>query len=281
MQLRLRRWAAVTAPVLAVATVVPVATALEPADPPTVSATRPDQASRAVRLPERVTSRTATRDVVRELPPPRPVEVEGMSEIAVAHASDTLPVRWTEAELAARVDPAAGSRRVAVIDAGTKVRFTGTVDGTWAEVVRGDRLVWVRRDQLARSRPTATEVAVAQDVSGSTCPDGSSVESGLTANTVKVYRAVCAAFPSITSWGGRSGSGDHGSGRALDIMVSGSLGTTIAGYVRAHAGELGVSYVIFAQRIWTLERSGEGWRAMSDRGSSTANHYDHVHVSVF
>jgi hypothetical protein len=30
-----------------------------------------------------------------------------------------------------------------------------------------------------------------------------------------------------------------------------------------------------------VERSSEGWRYMSDRGSTTANHYDHVHVSVF
>jgi len=25
----------------------------------------------------------------------------------------------------------------------------------------------------------------------------------------------------------------------------------------------------------------EGWRLMPDRGSTTANHYDHVHVSVY
>ena len=39
-----------------------------------------------------------------------------------------------------------------------------------------------------------------------------------------VHRAVCAAFPSITSYGTfRGGGGDHGSGRAIDIMVSGEL----------------------------------------------------------
>ena len=77
------------------------------------------------------------------------------------------------------------------------------------------------------------------------------------------------------------GGGDHGVGRAVDIMVSGSLGWQVAEFVRAHYAELGVSYVIYSQRIWSLERGGEGWRAMSDRGSTTANHYDHVHVSVF
>jgi hypothetical protein len=64
-------------------------------------------------------------------------------------------------------------------------------------------------------------------------------------------------------------------------MATGSLGSAIADYVRAHAGELGVSEVIWAQRIWTVQRSSEGWRPMEDRGSTTANHYDHVHVSVY
>jgi hypothetical protein len=100
-------------------------------------------------------------------------------------------------------------------------------------------------------------------------------------NTVKVYRAVCAAFPAITSWGGRSGYGDHGAGLALDIMVTGSTGYAVADYVRSHAGALGVSEVLWAQRIWTVQRSSEGWRPVADRGSATANHYDHVHVSVF
>ena len=38
--------------------------------------------------------------------------------------------------------------------------------------------------------------------------------------------------------------------------------------------------VIWAQHIWTPVRSSEGWRSMPDRGSPTANHYDHVHISV-
>jgi hypothetical protein len=39
--------------------------------------------------------------------------------------------------------------------------------------------------------------------------------------------------------------------------------------------------VIYRQHIWTVQRSSEGWRPMSDRGSPTANHMDHVHVSVY
>ena len=99
-----------------------------------------------------------------------------------------------------------------------------------------------------------------------------------------MYRALCARYPQISSFGGRrSGdSGFHGTGRALDVMISNSsVGWDIANWTRANASALGVSEVIYSQKIWTVERSSEGWRSMSDRGSATANHYDHVHVSVY
>lgn len=105
---------------------------------------------------------------------------------------------------------------------------------------------------------------------------------GLSAHAVAVIAAVRANFPQIGSIGTlRGGGGDHGSGHACDIMTSDvALGTTIAEYMRAHAGQLGITYVIWRQHIWSVARSGEGWRLMADRGSTTANHYDHVHVSV-
>lgn len=72
---------------------------------------------------------------------------------------------------------------------------------------------------------------------------------------------------------------DHPVGRALDFMVFGNtpLGTQLADYALAHQNELGVKYVIWQQRI----NSGDsrGWRHMRDRGSVTANHFDHVHIS--
>ncbi len=121
-------------------------------------------------------------------------------------------------------------------------------------------------------------------ISEAPCPSGSAVESGLTANAVAVHRAVCAAFPEVDSYGGlRVGDdGEHGEGRALDIMVSdSSLGDEIAEWVRAHYAPLGVSEVLWSQQIWTVDRSSEGWRWMEDMGSATANHYDHVHVTVY
>ena len=104
-------------------------------------------------------------------------------------------------------------------------------------------------------------------------------ELGLTQNGLIVLNALRDNCPQVTSYGGyRPGDMDHGSGNAVDAMVSSrSAGDAVAAYVMAHAGELNVKYIIWYQRIWY---PGSGWKAMSDRGSFTANHMDHVHVSV-
>jgi hypothetical protein len=211
-----------------------------------------------------------------------------------------LQSRWTTTRLNVWAGPGEQYKLLTVLDLAMKVQVTGNVRGPWAQVLRAERTVWVRKAHLARKKPEPTTSrrdlsdAYASATGGSganvhtaglpgaPCPDGSSVESGLQPNTVKLYRAVCAAFPPVSAWGGSSGSGgNHGAGRALDIMCSGSLGNAIAEYVRSHAGALGVSEVIWAQRIWTMQRSSEGWRSLEDRGSATANHYDHVHVSLY
>jgi hypothetical protein len=86
----------------------------------------------------------------------------------------------------------------------------------------------------------------------------------------------------VSAFGGyRPGDpGDHGSGRAVDIMVSGNPGWDIVHYVQAHARQLHVTYVIFQQQIWLAGNPTTQWKHMEDRGSRTANHFDHVHVSV-
>jgi hypothetical protein len=113
------------------------------------------------------------------------------------------------------------------------------------------------------------------------CPDPS-VENGLTEGAVYVYRSVCHAFPQITSYGGWDNHGEHSSGKALDIMTSDvELGTAIAEFLQAHASELHLFDILWRQHIWTPVRASEGWRLFADRGSATANHFDHVHVSVY
>lgn len=81
-------------------------------------------------------------------------------------------------------------------------------------------------------------------------------------------------------------SGEHPLGRACDFMMStggsmpsaanNALGDRLADWALANKGKLGVKYVIWKQRI----NQGSGWRTMSDRGSITENHYDHVHISM-
>ena len=113
------------------------------------------------------------------------------------------------------------------------------------------------------------------------CPDGS-VEYRLTPAAVYVYRSVCHAFPQITSYGDWDDHGEHVTGKALDIMTSDvALGNAIAAFLQKHASELHVYDILWRQHIWTPVRASEGWRLFADRGSPTANHMDHVHVSVY
>lgn len=269
---------------LALASAVPASAVLRSSDPGRPEA-RADVQQRqpVVRTTSHAASRSADRRAAAELLAARRAASTRPEPVATVlpKPADLRP-RWVTADLNVWARPGEDGRLLTVLDSGAKVLVTGETAGAWAQVRRGERLAWVRKAYLDRDKPAQPEEhAAPAGVSYAPCPDGSAVESGLMPNTVKVYRAVCAAFPSISSWGGRSGSGNHGAGLALDIMVSGDAGWAVAEFVRARAGELGVSEVIYAQRIWTVQRSGEGWRAMEDRGSTTANHYDHVHVSVY
>jgi hypothetical protein len=97
-------------------------------------------------------------------------------------------------------------------------------------------------------------------------------------------------FPAIGCY--RPGNdGEHPLGRACDFMLSSGgamptgprvqLGYAIAAWAQAHASRLGIMYIIYRQRIWDIRMASSGWVPMADRGSITANHFDHVHISVF
>lgn len=74
---------------------------------------------------------------------------------------------------------------------------------------------------------------------------------------------------------------DHPKGLALDFMVGNDMakGDQIAAYMQANWHVYSVQYIIWKEHIWNESRASEGWRQMPDRGSITANHFDHVHVS--
>ena len=233
------------------------------------------QKRRQAKQAEKRAAERAARESRREAPPATPASVIGE--------------RYTTVALNVRTEP--GGPVVTTLAAGATVSVTDRTNGGWRQIRYDGASRWVSDQYLSTQKPAAPTTpsasgssgqSTSSTPSGAACAHGSGIEGGLGANARAVYRAVCARYPQVTGYGGyRPDGGNHGSGRAVDIMVSGQLGWDIANWVRANAGALGVSEVIYAQRIWTVQRSGEGWRGMSDRGSATANHYDHVHVSTY
>ena len=185
--------------------------------------------------------------------------------------------RYTEVALKVRKTPDADADVVTVLDAADKVKITEVTEDGFRQIIYKDKPRWVKAEFLSKSKP---EASASGGLSTAPCASGSGVEGGIGANAIAAHRAICARFPQVSAYGGyRAGSANHSSGRALDVMVSGAAGQEIANWARANAGALGITEVIHAQRIWTTERAGDGWRGMSDRGSATANHFDHVHLS--
>ena len=129
---------------------------------------------------------------------------------------------------------------------------------------------------VAAPAPAAAPIALARitNTAGSVAPQ-------VQAAANRVVREVPGAG-SLTLGGTRPSAADpggHPSGLALDYMVGSdaALGDAIVAFHLAHWDELGVEYVIWQQRMLTSPTGA--WKAMADRGSATANHQDHPHVS--
>ena len=197
-----------------------------------------------------------------------------------------------------RTGPGTGYAKVTTVAPGRKLTITtATMDG-WQQLRWDGAAVWIKAsfltDQEPAPEPEPEPAKAAESSSGgssassssgssASCPSSAqSIMSGLTSRTANVLRGLCAAFPGINNYGGtRSGGGSyHSTGQAIDVMISGDAGWDVANWARNNSGSLGIIEVLYAQKIWTAQRSGEGWRSFSDRGSTSANHYDHVHISV-
>jgi hypothetical protein len=83
----------------------------------------------------------------------------------------------------------------------------------------------------------------------------------------------------------------HYEGRAIDVFVrpvsvaNQHRGWAIASYLVGQADRLGITTVIFDDRIWRVSRGGDGWLdyavpSGSDGDRSILEHRDHVHVDV-
>lgn len=198
-----------------------------------------------------------------------------------------------------RSGPSTSHKVVATLKRGDAVTITKVVQGEWQQVNIDGKAAWISTTYLTDKKPSGSS----GDSNGSTpapggggdapppssggfstapCKHGASIESGITANTKRVFRAFCAVFPQIKSYGGYRQAESwsyHTRGAAIDAMVSDrELGWRMAKWAAANADALKIDQVIYAQHIWTKQR--RTWRPMADRGNITANHYDHVHISV-
>jgi hypothetical protein len=189
--------------------------------------------------------------------------------------------KWRTADLNLWPAPEESGKPLKILEEGGKVAVTGVEKAGYAQILYAGQVRWVNAEYLADKKPAASAASGGGGLTSAPCPDGSGTESGLTSRAITLYRSACAAFPALSSYGGYAARGEHGTGNAIDFMVTDpALGQALADWARAHASELGVYDIIWAQRIWTPARGGEGWRPMSDRGSATANHFDHVHILV-
>jgi hypothetical protein len=121
---------------------------------------------------------------------------------------------------------------------------------------------------------------------------------GLTPRAAKVRRDLERAFgpqslggfaPGGVRDGHKEGSA-HYDGRAVDVFFrpinepNRRLGWALAHYLVAHADRLDIATVIFDARIWTANKSDDGWRKY-EPGDGPGDqavrlHRDHVHVDV-
>jgi hypothetical protein len=190
---------------------------------------------------------------------------------------------WTTEVLNLWAGPSEKSDKLGVVGALKQIVVTGREQAGRTQVVLDGQSRWVTSDYLVEQKPKPEPAEPAEPAGpslGGACANGSSIDAGHAA-LYDIHDVVCANWPQITSYGTWRGDGEHGQGRAIDIMTTGETGWAVANFLRANYSALGIEYIIFSQNIWSVERAGEGWRGMSDRGSTTANHYDHVHVTVY
>lgn len=190
---------------------------------------------------------------------------------AIKNASERL---WTTEDVKVWSGPGKDATLKGEVKAAREVLVTGRRDKGRAEIVQQREARWIDESVLSTYKP----IIASSGLSMAPCPRTSG-DIGLTQKATYVLRSVCAAFPQISTYGGRDGHGEHVNGEAIDIMTSDyALGTAIAEFLIAHSSEFGIEDVIWRQQIWM---PGYGWKGMSNRGSATANHYDHVHVKVY
>lgn len=213
--------------------------------------------------------------------PPAPVltATAVISRAPIASRSLTRTRMYADTDLNLWTDPGDGASLDGELAAGDTALVTGLSRSGREQVLVDGETRWVTAGHLSTDKPAPDPADGA--LSDAPCPDGS-IENGLKPQTVRVYRALCHAFPEVTEYAGWAPRSEHDTGNAIDAMVYGdkALGDRIAAWAQAHAAELDLYDLIWYDRIWTPVRASEGWRDYGDHGSATANHMDHVHLGT-
>jgi hypothetical protein len=278
----------VSAPLAVVATLSAVTMGVLAADPATSdntdllaassSSQSFSQASAVSRRGDATASRSQIRTAAKaESAARKDLEVDRLARRMAKKADDAI---WTTEALNLWDGPSEKAEKMGIVDALEQVRVTGRSQAGRTQIVVDGQSRWVTSDYLVQDKPKPEPKEPAGPSLGGACSNGSTIDAGHAA-LYDIHDVVCANWPEITSYGTWRGDGEHGQGRAIDIMTSGATGWAVANFLRANYSALGIEYIIYSQNIWSVERSSEGWRGMSDRGSTTANHYDHVHVTVY
>lgn len=125
---------------------------------------------------------------------------------------------------------------------------------------------------------------------GSGCVDDPTTSGCITPRLLHALKqAQAAGFKRFVSCYRSGGSGEHPKGRACDFAAAtdgfGSVatggdrtyGNNLANFFIKNSSRLGVLYVIWFRQIWL---PSSGWKSYSGSGSPSAEHTDHVHLSV-
>lgn len=193
---------------------------------------------------------------------------------------------------------------------GPHLHFEVRPGGTHGEAV--DAAAWLNAHNAADLPEAAVGAPTSCDTPGGTAGEPAPVDGDpdrlvddptsdgqITARAAHLVAQARAGFPD-TGWAcysPRPGTtSEHPLGRACDITFGNRIGTyptptqledgwRVTNWMKDHAETLGVEYLIWQGRIWSIARDGEGWRdydggGSHDPGDVTGGHFDHLHVTV-
>ncbi|MFI8414649.1 SH3 domain-containing protein, partial [Paeniglutamicibacter gangotriensis] len=205
---------------------------------------------------------------------------KGTGWVSEAYLATTAPTpqsssqyRWSTGNVNLRTGYSTSHMVIGVVQAGDRVTYLESKDG-WARVVTSLGTGWMSEAHLSK-----TQIAKLQ-------PD-----------TIAVNDAVKARYGAyVSSYGGvRAGSVGHSSGRATDLMIKDyksaqgvKNGDEIARFLIANRKSLGISYLIWQDKIWLgtvtgweeYSKSGKYGQQFSNNWNDTTRHMDHVHVET-